>query len=193
MPVTLGARAEHGFDQPLGLLSDCHRRIENFLEMMIRVLQRSGDGSRALAGDERQALETALRYFDVAAPRHTQDEEQSLFPRLRASDNPQALAALARVEALEADHRHADTAHAQVKDLCRRWLDAGPLPQARRQRLVHLLQDLREMYARHIAMEDNELFPLAARVLNSSELHEVGKEMAQRRGLTGPDSPGART
>ncbi len=193
MPVPLGARAEHGFDQPLGLLSDCHRRIENFLEMMIRVLQRSGDGSRALAGDEREALETALRYFDVAAPRHTQDEEQSLFPRLRASDNPQAHAALARVDALEADHRHADAAHAQAKELCRRWLDTGPLLQSDRQRLAHLLLDLRGMYAHHIALEDNELFPLAARVLDSGQLHEVGMEMAQRRGLAGPDSPGLRT
>src|SRR6476661_7544741 len=101
MPVTLGAKPEHGFNEPLGLLSDCHRRIENFLAMMIRVLERSDNGQEPLASDERQALEAALKYFDVAAPRHTQDEEQSLFPRMRESNNPEAHAALARMQALE--------------------------------------------------------------------------------------------
>ena len=187
MPVSLGAKPEHGFDQPLGLLSDCHRRIESFLGIMIRVLERCGEVSNAPAGSERDALEAALRYFDVAGPRHTQDEEQSLFPRLRASENPDAHAALNRVEALEADHRRADAMHAEVKTLCRQWLDDGPLPDAQRRRLVQLLQDLRQMYTHHIALEDKELFPLAAQVLTARQLQEVGQEMAQRRGL--PRSP----
>ena len=69
MPVSLGVKPQPGFDRPLQLLSDCHRRIENFLQMMIRVLERSEQGTRALADDERTALEAALRYFEVAAPR----------------------------------------------------------------------------------------------------------------------------
>lgn len=184
MPVKLGAKPDHGFDQPLELLSDCHRRIETFLGMMIQVLERAHQGSRALDAQERDALEAALRYFDVAAPRHTQDEEQSLFPRMRASDNPQAHAALARVEALEADHRRADAMHAAAKEVCRRWLDAGPLNESDRQRLASLLHDLRQMYAGHILLEDRELFPLASRVLNAQQLSEIGQEMAHRRGLS---------
>ena len=31
MLLKIGGPPEHGFDQPLGLLSDCHRRIEHFL------------------------------------------------------------------------------------------------------------------------------------------------------------------
>ena len=187
MPVSLGSKPEHGFDQPLGLLSDCHRRIENFLDVMIRVLERSQQAGRAaLAPDEREALEAALRYFDVAAPRHTQDEEDSLFPRLRASADPDARAALARVASLEADHRHADAMHAEAKALSRRWLDAGPLAPAESQRLAEVLRALREMYTRHILLEDSELFPLAARVLDQQQLLEIGREMAQRRGLATP-------
>ena len=186
MPIPLGVRPQPGFDQPLGLLSDCHRRIENFLGIMIRVLERSEQGQKPLAADEREALEAALRYFAVAAPRHTQDEEESLFPRLRASGQPEAHAALARIEALEEDHRHADAMHEEVKQLCRRWLDAGPLPPADVRRLGDLLRDLRDTYARHIALEDSEVFPLAGRVLNPQQLAEVGREMAQRRGLSVP-------
>jgi hemerythrin-like domain-containing protein len=183
MPVSLGTRPQHGFDQPLGLLSDCHRRIEHFLGMMIRVLELSDGRRDALAPREREALEAALRYFDVAAPRHTQDEEQSLFPRLRASHDPAAGAALARIEALEADHRRADEMHALSNGLCRRWLEGQPLQAADFEELARLLRGLRDMYARHIAMEDTELFPVAARALDRHQLLEIGQEMAQRRGL----------
>ena len=187
MPVTIGARREHGFDEPLGLLSDCHRRIEGFLEVMIRVLDRAG--GKQLDADQRSALEASLRYFDSAAPRHTNDEEESLFPRLRASDDAAARDAMARIDALEADHRRAEAMHAEVGRLCRAWLDAGPLPAADVARLRHLLTDLRETYARHIAVEDDEVFPLAGRVLSEAELAQVGREMAQRRGLTVPVTP----
>jgi hemerythrin-like domain-containing protein len=46
------------------------------------------------------------------------------------------------------------------------------------------------MYTRHIALEDSELFPMAARMLNPQQLQEVGQEMAQRRGLPGSRSQG---
>jgi hemerythrin-like domain-containing protein len=183
MPVILGAKPEHGFDQPLGLLSDCHRRIERFLGMMIRAVERSDGGRRPLAPDERDALEAALRYFKVAAPRHTQDEEQSLFPRLRESPDPGARAALALVESLEQDHRRADAMHEQADHLCRRWLDDGAITAADADELHRVLRDLRDTYARHIATEDGELFPLAARLLDANQLAQVGAEMARRRGL----------
>jgi hypothetical protein len=35
MPLQIGAAPDHDFDEPLGLLSDCHRRIEHFLDILI--------------------------------------------------------------------------------------------------------------------------------------------------------------
>jgi hemerythrin-like domain-containing protein len=186
MPVKLGTKPEHGFDQPLGLLSDCHRRIENFLEMLIRVLEQSNQGASALSDEQRRALEAALRYFQVAAPRHTQDEEQSLFPRMRASDNAAASRAFERLDALEHDHREADVAHAAVDRIGRQWLEAGVLAAPCAQEIGQLLHKLRDLYARHIAVEDSELFPLAARLLDQQQLEQLGSEMAQRRGLQYP-------
>lgn len=185
MPITIGAPPEHGFDTPLGLLSDCHRRIEKFLDLLLRVTDEAGGG--ALTPPQREAMATALRYFEQAAPLHTRDEEESLFPRLRASADSDAQAALSAVAALEADHDAADVAHAAVDALGRRWLEAGTLNAAEATQLRGLLQDLRESYRHHIAVEDTQVFPTAARALPPGEVAAVGREMALRRGLD-PDA-----
>jgi hypothetical protein len=37
MPIQIGQPPGHDFDEPLGLLSDCHRRIEPFLHVLVVV------------------------------------------------------------------------------------------------------------------------------------------------------------
>ncbi|MGH8639190.1 MAG: hemerythrin domain-containing protein, partial [Burkholderiales bacterium] len=86
MPIKIGQRVDHSFDEPLGLLSDCHRRIEHFLRVLATVAADAAGGP--LTAEYRSALDGALRYFAVAAPKHTADEEVSLFPRLRNLDDP---------------------------------------------------------------------------------------------------------
>lgn len=181
MPVNLGAKPDHGFDEPLGLLSDCHRRIEKFLEILRTVsLRRQG---AALDSEERQALGSALEYFRRAAPRHTQDEEESLFPRLRGVADARVAAALRDLQRLEADHQAAEAMHAEVDRLVMRWLEADRLPENGAAELTRLLSRLRELYREHIALEDERVFPLAAETLSPEQVREVGGEMAARRGL----------
>ena len=187
MAVRIGARPEHAFDEPLGLLSDCHRRIEHFLAVLQKVREQAGGGP--LGDEQRRAVDAALEYFRSAAPRHTADEEESLFPLLRASGREDVRAALETVKALEADHRTADRAHADVERLFVRWVGEGSLAGQDLDVLSDALAGLRELYARHIAVEDRELFPLAGRVLNAEQLARLGAEMAGRRGLA-PPAPG---
>ena len=178
MPIQIGQRTGHGFDEPLGLLSDCHRRIEHFLDVLATVAERNGG---PLTTEHRAALEASLRYFAVAAPKHTADEEASLFPRLRESRDPAAAAALAALDRLEHDHDEADAHHAAVDALVRRWMNDDRLPDdeaAELRRRIALLQDL---YRRHIAIEDRDVFPAAARSLDRSQLQSIGREMAARR------------
>ena len=85
MPVQIGAKA-HNFTDPTGLLSDCHRRVE----MSLGMLQAVGEVIDQPATEETsRSLESAIRYFGEAAHKHTADEEDSLFPRLRQLDHPE--------------------------------------------------------------------------------------------------------
>ena len=179
MPVTLGAPREHSFDEPLGLLSDCHRRIEKFLRILQKVLDLAA--GQPLNEEQRRAVEAALTYFKTAAPQHTQDEEESLFPRLRAAGSPQVAAALETLAALEHDHQTADVQHARVDAWYRRWMSDGPLPKAEEQALRETLVEITEMYGRHIAVEDHEIFPRAGQALAADDRGKVGAEMARRR------------
>ena len=180
MFLKIGQRPDHGFDQPLGLLSDCHRRIEQFLRVLTAITREMAGG--ALRPAQRSQLEGALTYFATAAPRHTADEEESLFPRLRACADPAAAEALQLVERLEHDHADAAAHHAAVDSLARGWLAHGTLPAADVDALLARLTALQAIYEAHIAVEDRELFPAAARLLTGEQIVEVGREMAARRG-----------
>ncbi|MGC8669223.1 MAG: hemerythrin domain-containing protein [Chthonomonadales bacterium] len=181
MTIQINAPTEHSFDTPIELLSDCHRRIERFLDQMIAVVDecRGGELDRA----HRDALETAMRYFRQAAPLHTADEEVSLFPRLRRSGQASVQEALDVLDRLEQDHIVAAEAHTEIDALAQKWLSAGVLEGTDVERLSLELHSLRSMYNRHIALEDGTLFPLAGTVLPPAEVAQLGREMAVRRGL----------
>lgn len=179
--VALGPPRESSFAHPLGLLSDCHRRIENFLSDMTRVAveRRGGELSEA----DRASLAGAVHYFTVAAPRHTADEEESLFPRLRAADDAQARQALDELSRLEADHDRADACHREANALANRWLTEGALDGPAAQRLIELVETLNAIYTAHIALEDSTVFPAAGEVLDPAQIEAIGREMAARRGV----------
>jgi hemerythrin-like domain-containing protein len=179
MPIQIGQKQESDFTDPLGLLSDCHRRIERFLGVLIRICKK-GDGG-AIEADERAALETALTYFRNAAPKHTADEEESLFPRLRAEGRAES--ARECLDRLEGDHVAAGRDHEIVDSVGTQWLRDGALGEGRAREMSEALERLAGLYARHIAIEDTELFPLAAQVLPANQLADVGREMADRRGV----------
>ncbi len=181
MPITIGKKQEGDFKNPLVLLTDCHRRIEHFFHILIAVTKQAhGD---ALTDDQRSALEVALRYFREAAPRHTQDEEESLFPRLRRCTQQEVKEKMAVTDHLNSDHQTMQTAHDNIDLWIRQWLDRGQLPEQIVHQLSETLEQLDAMYKEHIAIEDREIFPVAARAMEKEEIEAVGREMAARRGI----------
>jgi hemerythrin-like domain-containing protein len=185
MPIVIGASRESDFTDPIGMLSDCHRRIERFLDVLVRVAEQALGGE--LNEERRGALDTALRYFHDAAPKHTADEEESLFPRLRRSGNARVRTLLTRIESLEEEHVCAGRSHDEVDSLGRLWLRDGRLPPEQASRLLTVLVQLRDLYRHHITTEDNEVFPVAAATLSASDREAIGREMASRRGVPASD------
>jgi hemerythrin-like domain-containing protein len=157
------------------MLQDCHRRIERFLDVLRRVAEERRGGP--LDAAYREGLTAALDYFAHAAPRHTADEEESLFPRLRALSDEAA----ERLDALEADHALVAPGHDLVETLGRRWLADGTLPPADAERFEAAIASLRAVYGDHIAEEDAAIFPLAEALLAPEDLAAIGQEMAARR------------
>jgi len=182
MLTQIGAKPESDFSEPLGTLSDCHKRIQYFLKDLVRLAE--GTSNATLDLDRRVALERALRYFRESAPRHTADEEESLFPRLRAMNDERLHSAWVKIEQLQKDHERADVAHRIVDGIGVRWLEDGVIDAEDADRLKANLDALSELYERHLAVEDKEIFPIAATVLSASDQIEMGRQMASRRGLS---------
>jgi pyridoxamine 5'-phosphate oxidase len=166
------------FDEPLEMLEACHERIQaqlSTLERMVPHLERNGCDAEA-----RSAAQAVLRYFDTSGVWHHQDEEQDLFPLLRARAAGQGRADIAAaIDELQREH---ETMDAQWKRL-RERLVAIAAGQARLNseevaRFVWL-------YRRHMDREGTAVLPFAKQALDSAQRAVLGERMAARRKTTG--------
>jgi len=166
-----------GFEVPLEMLAACHGRVQAQCSTLQRLLPHVASHGADQAA--REAATAVMRYFDTAARDHHADEEHDLFPALIESmagsdavciqDITRALTAEHRV--LEAQWRALRAALSQVVAG-----DATPLTPA-------LVNSFVDQYSGHIAREEAELLPMAARLLDTATLDQLGLAMRQRRGL----------
>jgi Hemerythrin HHE cation binding domain len=76
-----------GLESPFEMLVACHERVNRSLELLHRLQAHLGD--KGLDEDARQAARDVLRYFDISAPLHHQDEELHVFPPLLQGLDPE--------------------------------------------------------------------------------------------------------
>ncbi len=165
-PITL--------DRPLEHLMACHRRIEDRLETLVR----AGSHLETRAGEALEAVRGAFRFLDSNGVLHTEDEEQSVFPRLRGHLAEEEARYLER---LEAEHDEADRTYAKLKQIASE-LGRGVTPELA-ERYRETAATMQALYARHIASEDETLIALGRRALSEGELAAIAAEMKRRRGL----------
>lgn len=174
---------------PFARLTETHRRLEQRLEDLERAALdlRQGIGPKAALED----IFGGVGFLGRGARRHVEDEESTLFPRLRAlmSADPTVAATLEPVLARLGDEH---VAHRAIEDeltaMVQAWGDAPP-PAADVERLVELTMKLKAVYAEHIAHEERDLFPAAKAALSAEEIAEMGREMMDRRPDRGKDKP----
>lgn len=122
-------------------------------------------------------MNTALQYFRTGGQRHTADEEESLFPRLRASD----ATSLEEISRLEGDHRKANDLHGSVERLYSNWMASGEVRSTDALQLQFETGRLEHLYSDHIQVEETIVFALAAQVLDNHAIAAIGTEIRFRR------------
>lgn len=165
-----------GFEQPFEMLEACHERVQRSLGLLERLIEHvAAQGHDAKS---RSAAYDVLRYFDLAAPHHHEDEERHVFPRLLAQGD----SALAQaVQRLRDEHRRMGELWARLRPVLQAWSgDAagGPVPESFRADA----QAFGALYAGHIPLEERLVFPAARASLEPGALQAMGAEMRARRG-----------
>ena len=170
-----------GFEEPFDLLSACHERVVRMLELLLRLASHLDSAGRQGADEPaRQAASDLMRYFDVAAPLHHQDEELHVLPVLErsAADEHRALAAR-----LRAEHQLVDAAWTRIRPGLAELAD-GRWSGAAAAREFESWQAFVALYHGHLRAEDEAAFPVAATHIDDAGRAAMGAEMARRRGVT---------
>jgi len=161
-----------GFAAPYDMLGACHEKVLRMLDLLERLqahLREHGPDSQAA-----QAARDVMRYFDLAAPLHHEDEERHVFPLLLQSGNPAWVALAGR---LQQEHR-----------------DMEPAWQALRQQLEQVsagqgrslqAEGFASLYRAHLQAEDEGAYPAARGLGNAVLSAAMGLDMMRRRGLPG--------
>lgn len=164
-----------GFEQPFEMLEACHERVQRSLGLLARLVEhvdRAGhdEQSRAAARD-------VLRYFELAAPLHHEDEERHVFPRLLAGGDAALRATVAR---LRDDHERMGVLWRGLRGTLEAWTrpdSAGAVEPALRAQA----RAFAALYAEHIPIEEGLAFPAARAGLDAPGLVHMGEEMQARR------------
>ena len=164
------------FEVPLEMLSACHQRVDkqcSTLRRLVVHLAKNGADN-----DARQAATAVMRYFDTAAKDHHADEEVDLFPALIESmAGSDAVCIREMVDALTLDHRALESHWLALRQVLQD-IEAGQTPSS------FDVEPFITLYERHIAREESELLPMAARLLSDDALQDIGRAMRLRRGIT---------
>jgi hemerythrin-like domain-containing protein len=152
----------------IGMLLDCHRRIEGFSRILCVVTDRAQH--RTMTYEEKAAANSALQYLREGVRRHIANEEESLFPKLRMES---CRGRLEELGALEMDHRIIDNLSQAVLTLYSRWIADGHLSAEDEQKLRSNAGQLKSLCEKHTQTEEQILFPLAASMKGGQPLLSV--------------------
>ena len=168
--------AAANFNNPLAMLHACHGKI---LAQCVTLRKLSSHlDSNGCDLQAQQAAQNILRYFDTSGQFHHQDEEENLFPTLRLCADAEKPNVDALLDRLLSDHVVMAAAWSELRGVLLQLAkgENEPLDET-------LLAKFITSYTDHIAVEERDLLPLAARLLSPQQTAQIGKHMAERRGV----------
>ena len=168
-----------GYDAPFAMLEACHERVQRSLALLIRVqeyVQKNGVDDKA-----KSAVRDVLRYFDLAAPLHHQDEELHVFPALMGQANSELQKC---VHDLQAQHREMECGWGNMRKSLQKLLDWNAGDAGVREVLSSGSVDaFFALYQSHIQLEEQMAYPAAQSLLTPQHMEEMAADMMHRRGV----------
>lgn len=158
---------------PLEQLHACHGRIEEQLQTLERLAHRAAESAA-----EPAAAKAVLGYFDTSGALHHRDEDEDLFPLLRARAAAAGrIEVAAAIDELEREHATLDAQWRRLREALGAIVaqSKAPIDAGEAGRFAWL-------YRRHMDREAMLVLPFAREVLTPGERAELGVRMAQRRG-----------
>lgn len=164
-----------GFEQPFAMLAACHERIERTLRLLLKLVDHVA--TRGVDAQARSAASDVLRYFNIAAPLHHQDEELHVFPQLIARGD---VALSAQVRTMQLDHRQMEKLWSELRPclVALTTVDGAEID------VLHfgsMSRAFANVYASHLQTEEEVLFPAAAKLKTLYQLQDMDDEMRRRR------------
>lgn len=167
-----------GFDTPFDMLEACHERVLRSLALLQKLQDYLHD--HPCDDSAHQAARDVLRYFDMAAPLHHEDEELHVFPPLLERGGADTVAA---VRQLQQDHEamsaNWQAARALLQALAEGSQESFSAPDEA------VLARFAGVYAEHIRLEEDLVYPAARALLAPEAVQAMGAEMRRRRGAAG--------
>ncbi|MGC2109339.1 MAG: hemerythrin domain-containing protein [Candidatus Korobacteraceae bacterium] len=169
-PTSSKPKSEDAVDLLLG----CHQRIRHFTGVAAKLAHAQGAEPAEIV----QAAAGVHRYYSVSLPLHEADEEDTLRPRLSAvADDRVGHALLAMGDQ-----------HQAIDDLIERLLPLLVMAKSNPETLqavagemCSITRALEEMFAAHLQMEEEVIFPAIRSLLPENAQAEVLREMQDRR------------
>ncbi|MGH9413356.1 MAG: hemerythrin domain-containing protein [Terriglobales bacterium] len=166
----------------IDLLLGCHCRIRHFTTMARRLAEPEAPSDQIPA-----AARAVYRYYKVALPLHEADENQSVYPRLRAAAPPGDLADAN--QAMVDQHVSIDRI---IAELLPQWEaleqhpGTAPATAAAAQRLDEAWRD-------HLELEERLIFPALRAHLSQEDRTAIRQEMIARRNVSGAGAAGVKS
>jgi hemerythrin-like domain-containing protein len=169
-----------GFEEPFEMLSACHERVERMLRLIIRLQEHLQD--KGLDDQVRQAARDIMRYFDLAAPLHHEDEERHVFPPLMCGADAEVKALVLR---LIQDHRQMEIAWQGARAVLLALAEQGEQPAFAGLTVWQkvALNDFARLYRQHLDDEDRVVYPVARAQLAPEAVARMSEDMMARRGV----------
>ena len=163
------------FDEPLEMLEACHDKIEAQLDALEKLLPHvAAHGADDAA---RSAARAVIRYFDTAAVAHQADEDEDLFPLVRAAAARGGRNVVgATLYELEREHESMDRLYSEL----RAALDSIAKGEAECLD-AELVSRFAWLHRRHMRLESTLILPFAREALEPGQCAMLGERMAARR------------